>query len=94
MKRFKSTLVSIFLVAVTTISAQQKLPIYLDATKPIKQRVENALSLMTTQEKVALCHAQSKFSSKGVARLEIPEVWMDDGPLGIRKEVYSMLMPE
>jgi beta-glucosidase len=88
MKRIKSTLVSIFLVAITTVSAQQKLPIYLDATKPIEQRVENALSLMTTQEKVALCHAQSKFSSKGVARLGIPEVWMDDGPLGIREEVY------
>ncbi len=88
MKRINPTLVSIFLVAVMTISAQQKLPIYLDATKPIEQRVQNALSLMTTQEKVALCHAQSKFSSKGVARLGIPEVWMDDGPLGIREEVY------
>ena len=88
MKRINPTLVSISLVAVMTISAQQKLPIYLDATKPIEQRVQNALSLMTTQEKVALCHAQSKFSSKGVARLGIPEVWMDDGPLGIREEVY------
>ncbi len=62
-------------------------PVYLDDTKPIEQRVENALSLMTMEEKVALCHAQSKFSSKGVARLGIPEVWMSDGPHGVREEI-------
>jgi len=35
-----------------------------------------------------MCHAQSKFSSKGVPRLGIPEVWTDDGPHGIREEVF------
>src|SRR5690606_33134098 len=68
-------------------SAQQTTPVYLDVTKPLEERVEHALSLMTTEEKVALCHAQSKFSSKGVPRLGIPEVWMSDGPHGIREEV-------
>ena len=65
----------------------QKL-VYLDVNQPIEKRVEQALSLMTLDEKVAMCHAQSKFSSKGVPRLGIPEVWMDDGPHGIREEVY------
>lgn len=69
------------------VNAQQKQPIYLDLSKPIEERVENALSLMTTEEKVSLCYAQSKFSSKGVPRLGIPEVWTDDGPHGIREEV-------
>ncbi len=68
------------------VSAQQKTQVYLDVTKPMEERVESALSLMTTEEKVALCHAQSKFSSKGVARLGIPEVWSTDGPHGIRDE--------
>ncbi|MDP4210564.1 MAG: glycoside hydrolase family 3 C-terminal domain-containing protein [Bacteroidota bacterium] len=70
------------------VSAQQKTPVYLDVTKPIEERVENALSQMTIEEKVSLCHAQSKFSSKGVPRLGIPEVWTDDGPHGIREEVF------
>ena len=34
-----------------------------------------------------MTHAQSKFSSPGVARLGIPEFWMTDGPHGIRPEV-------
>lgn len=83
---------SIFLTVVATaawlmVNAQQKLPVYLDVNKPIEERVENALSAMTTEEKVSLCYAQSKFSSKGVPRLGIPEVWTDDGPHGIREEV-------
>jgi beta-glucosidase len=59
----------------------------MDENHPLEERVKNALSLMTLEEKVALCHAQSKFSSKGVARLGIPEVWMSDGPHGVREEI-------
>ena len=60
---------------------------YLDDSKPIEVRVEDALKRMTLEEKVAVCHAQSKFCSPGVQRLGIPEVWMTDGPHGIRPEV-------
>jgi len=69
-------------------NAQNIKPVYLDSSQPIEKRVENALSLMTLKEKVDMCHAQSKFSSKGVPRLGIPEVWTDDGPHGIREEVF------
>lgn len=53
----------------------------------MEDRIEDALSRMTLEEKVALCHAQSKFSSPGVPRLGLPENWMTDGPHGIRAEV-------
>ncbi|MFP9114358.1 glycoside hydrolase family 3 C-terminal domain-containing protein [Flavobacterium sp. RHBU_3] len=66
--------------------AQQAKPVYLDDTKPIEQRIEDALKRLTTEEKIAMIHAQSKFSSPGVARLGIPENWMTDGPHGIRPE--------
>ncbi|GHT08765.1 glycosyl hydrolase [Bacteroidia bacterium] len=71
-----------------SVAAQTKLPVYLDDSKPIEQRIEDALSRLTLEEKVKMVHAQSKFSSPGVARLGIPENWMTDGPHGIRAEVY------
>ena len=44
---------------------------YLDDSKPIEVRVEDALKRMTLEEKVAVCHAQSKFCSPGVQRLSL-----------------------
>lgn len=67
--------------------AQKALPVYLDDSKPIEQRVEDALSRMTLSEKIAVIHAQSKFSSPGVKRLGFPDFWTDDGPHGVRPDV-------
>ena len=54
--------------------------------KALEERVESVLAQMTLDEKIAIVHAQSKFSSPGVPRLGIPELWVMDGPHGVRPE--------
>ncbi len=53
----------------------------------IEAKIDEILPQLTLEEKVAMCHAQSKFSSPGVARLGIPEFWFSDGPHGVRYEI-------
>nr|WP_297161442.1 glycoside hydrolase family 3 C-terminal domain-containing protein [uncultured Dysgonomonas sp.] len=65
----------------------KSVPVYLDESKPIEARVNDALSKMTLEEKIAMIHAQSKFSTPGCRRLGIPEIWMSDGPHGVRMEI-------
>ncbi len=67
--------------------AQSSTPAYLDATLPVEQRIDDALSRMTLDEKIRILHAQSKFSSAGVPRLGFPDFWTDDGPHGVRPDV-------
>ena len=81
-------------IIVTTLSLMisattqaQSVPVYLDESKPMEQRIDDALNRMTLDEKIAIIHAQSKFSSPGVKRLGFPDLWTDDGPHGVRPDV-------
>lgn len=76
------------LICVAVFSrTEAQTPVYLDVSKPVEQRVEDALKRMTLDEKIAVIHAQSKFSSPGVKRLGFPDFWTDDGPHGVRPDV-------
>lgn len=83
----KVSIVILLLLSSVIGGKAQSFPTYLDENKPIEVRVEDALSRMTLAEKIAVLHAQSKFSSVGVKRLGIPDFWTDDGPHGVRAEV-------
>jgi beta-glucosidase len=85
----KKIVLSFAAVILAACCAQPKYegPVYLNPNAPVEDRVEDALARMTLEEKVGMTTAQSKFSSRGVPRLGIPEVWHTDGPHGVRPEV-------
>lgn len=83
----KKLFVTLLTFGITTTGHAQQLPVYLDESKPVEERIEDALKRMTLDEKIAVIHAQSKFSSPGVKRLGFPDLWTDDGPHGVRPDV-------
>lgn len=74
------------LLAMITMSSSNA-QVYLDPQALVEERVKDALSRMTTHEKIKVLHAQSKFTSAGVPRLGIRQLNMDDGPHGVREEL-------
>ena len=85
---FIPTLFSSAALVLTQANAgAQELPLYLDTNQPVEARINDLLPRLTLEEKVSLVHGNANFTTAGVARLGIPELWMDDGPLGVREEV-------
>lgn len=48
--------------------------------------IEELLEKLTLEEKISMIHGAGLFRTDGVERLEIPPLFMSDGPMGVRAE--------
>ncbi|MCF7803617.1 MAG: glycoside hydrolase family 3 C-terminal domain-containing protein [Candidatus Marinimicrobia bacterium] len=75
-KPISGNLLRLFLIFIVTVP--------LLAQTPQEQQVESLLRQMTLQEKLEYIGGYKGFYIRGIDRLDLPEIKMSDGPLGVR----------
>ena len=53
----------------------------------VESEIERLLPQLSLEEKISLLHANGKFTIASIERLGIHEMWMSDGPHGVRREL-------
>ncbi len=69
------------------------MPLRAQENTAVELKIEGLIKKMTLEEKVAMIHAGSAFTSGSVQRLGIPELTMSDGPHGVRPEQGRYWVP-
>jgi beta-glucosidase len=77
-----SLVVLVALIVLSSCSAGP--PRYLDTTLTADQRVDDLLGRLTVEEKVGMVSGETWMETHAVARLGVPPLKTNDGPLGVR----------
>lgn len=72
------TLFALFLIGVTSIAQQL-------SNQELETKVSKIMAQMTLEEKASLCSGRDAWSTKPIERLDIPWIWVADGPHGLRR---------
>jgi len=65
----------------------QQSPSQQPRSESVEQNVEAMLDKLSLEEKVSLVHASGKFHINAIERVGIPEMWLSDGPHGVRHQI-------
>lgn len=76
----KLLLVTGFVASVFLVNAQS-----MEKDKPMSDKINQLISQLTLEEKVSLCSGRDDWSTQPIERLDIPWIWMADGPHGLRR---------
>ena len=76
----KTMLISFLVLFTMNLKAQTS-----NQDKVLESKINKLVSDLTIQEKVALCSGRDDWSTMPIERLDIPWIWLSDGPHGLRR---------
>ena len=74
-------LLTILISQLSMVMAQEKVT----EEKDFSGKIELLIDQLTLEEKAALCSGRDDWSTQPVERLDIPWIWVSDGPHGLRR---------